>query len=169
MKTKGLFLVIILFVLRLVIVPAHQTIEKKKGLLSELQSAYVTKQQLMQRYLTLDMKEDPALEKELTTTLYPKDSNKTAIQTELIQFITMLSEKRALNVLNFQMLDSIEDPVFSEAAVLVRVSGQIKTVIELLKELLNTRPLLMVKDIEINGSGSAYTVKLIVAGYIRKI
>ncbi|KJU87473.1 General secretion pathway M protein [Candidatus Magnetobacterium bavaricum] len=122
----------------------------------------------MQRYLALDAEADPAVEQELTTLLYPKDGNKTAIQTDLVRSVTEMAEKKSLNVLNFQMLDSIEGPMLSEAAVLIRVSGQIRAAIELLKDILSVRPLLAVRDVEISGSGYTCTVKFIVAGYIRK-
>ncbi|MBF0536970.1 MAG: hypothetical protein HQL03_01820 [Nitrospirae bacterium] len=163
-----IFLLIILFIIRFGAVPLHQKIQQRRGLLSELQTAYATKRQLMQRYMTLEARADPALKEELTTLLYPKDSNMTAIQTDLVRFITGLAEKRALNVLNFQIIEGIDDPVLSEASVLIRVSGQIRSAIELLKEILSVRPLLTIKDVEINGSGNNYTVKLIVTGYIRK-
>ncbi|MBF0317350.1 MAG: hypothetical protein HQL04_04175 [Nitrospirae bacterium] len=146
----------------------HQKIQGKRGLLSELQATYATKQELMWRYLALDAEADPAVEQELATLLYPKDANKTAIQTDLVRSITGMAEKRSLNVLNFQMLDGIEEPMLSEAAVLIRASGQIKAVVELLKDILSVRPILAVRDVEISGGGNTYTVKLIVSGYIRK-
>ncbi|KJU82900.1 hypothetical protein MBAV_004907 [Candidatus Magnetobacterium bavaricum] len=148
--------------------PMHQKIKDKRGLLSELQTTYAAKQQLMRRYLALNAEADPAMEQELATLLYPKDGNKTAIQTDLVRSITEMAEKRSLNVLNFQMLDSIEGSVLSEAAVLIRVSGQIRAAIELLKDILSVRPILAIRDVEISGSGNSYTVKLIVSGYIIK-
>ncbi|MBF0607035.1 MAG: GspMb/PilO family protein [Candidatus Magnetobacterium sp. LHC-1] len=147
----------------------HRKIEEKRGLLSELQAVYDSKQQLMRRYMSLDAGADPALEQELATLLYPRDANRTEIQTDLVRAVTGLAEKRALNVLNFQLLEDTQEAVLSDASVLIRVSGQIRAAIELLKDILEARPILTVKDVEISGSGNTYTVKLIVTGYIRRL
>ncbi|MBV6341978.1 GspMb/PilO family protein [Candidatus Magnetobacterium casense] len=147
----------------------HRKIEEKRGLLSELQAVYDSKQQLMRRYMSLDTGADPALEQELATLLYPRDANRTEIQTDLVRAVTGLAEKRALNVLNFQLLEDTQEAVLSDASVLIRVSGQIRAAIELLKDILEARPILTVKDVEISGSGNTYTVKLIVTGYIRRL
>ncbi len=137
--------------------------------MSELQAVYDSKQQLMRRYMSLDAGADPALEQELATLLYPRDANRTEIQTDLVRAVTGLAEKRALNVLNFQLLEDTQEAVLSDASVLIRVSGQIRAAIELLKDILEARPILTVKDVEISGSGNTYTVKLIVTGYIRRL
>ncbi|MBF0337030.1 MAG: hypothetical protein HQL05_04290 [Nitrospirae bacterium] len=147
----------------------HRKIEEKRGLLSELQATYTSKQQLMRRYMSLDAGADPAIEQELATLLYPRDANRTEIQTDLVRAVTGLAEKRALNVLNFQLLEDTQEAVLSDASVLIRVSGQIRAAIELLKDILEVRPILTVKDVEISGSGNTYTVKLIVTGYIRRL
>ncbi|MBF0565005.1 MAG: hypothetical protein HQK89_07175 [Nitrospirae bacterium] len=169
LRKLGFFIIFVLFIIRFVVVPVHSFLESKKGLLNEYYSAYTLKKELYQKYSAVDTRKDPQVSEQVATLIYPKDSNKTAVQTDILKFVTGAAEKKSLNVLNFQLLDGFDDPVLTGISVSLRVQGQIKPVIELFKEIQASRPLLRVKDLEIDNNNGVYTVKFVVSGFIGKI
>jgi hypothetical protein len=169
LKKIGLYLLIILSVARFAVVPAWTAVERRKAVAEDSLNTYASKMDLLQRYLAVDMKDDPAINNELATLIYPKGSNRTAIQTEMVNFLTKAADGNSIAVQNFQLLEGTEDPVLIEASVLVRIQGQLKPAYKFLKAIQDARPALRIKSIEINSQDKGYVAKIVVTGYIRKI
>jgi hypothetical protein len=169
LKKLGLYLLIILSVARFAVVPAKIAVEKRKAVVEDYLGTYASKMDLLQRYLAVDMKDDPELNNELAALLYPKGSNRTAIQTEMVNLLTKAAEANALSVQNFQLIEGTEDPVLVEASVLVRIQGQLRPAYRFFKVIQDAKPVLRIRSVEINVQEKTYVTKIVVTGYIRKI
>lgn len=168
-KKIGLYLLIILSIARFAVVPAKMAVDKKAALVEDYLTTYASKSDLLQRYLAIDTKDDPEINNELASLVYPKGSNRTAIQTEIVNLLTKTAEANALSVQNFQLIEGAEDAVLTEASVLVRVAGQLRPVYRFFKAIQSAKPVLRIKSTEINVNDKTYVTKIVVTGYIRKI
>ncbi|MEO5360318.1 MAG: type II secretion system protein M [Nitrospirota bacterium] len=168
-KKMGLYLLIILSIARFAVVPAKMAVAKKTALVEDYLTTYASKSDLLQRYLAVDTKDDPEISNELAALVYPKGSNRTAIQTEIVNLLTKTAEANGLSVQNFQLIEGTEDTLLTEPSVLVRVAGQLRPIYGLFKAIQSAKPLLRIKSVEINVQDKGYIAKIVVTGYIRKI
>ncbi|MBF0459167.1 MAG: hypothetical protein HQK99_14850 [Nitrospirae bacterium] len=169
LKKAGLYLLIILSIARFAVVPAQTAVGKRTALVEDYLNTYASKSDLLQRYLAVDVSDDPGLNNELAALIYPKGSNRTAIQTDIVNLITKTAEANTLTVQNFQLIEGTEDAVLTEASVMVRIQGQLKPMYKFFKTIQDTKPLLRIKSVEINVQEKSYVTKIVLTGYIRKI
>ncbi|MBF0568198.1 MAG: hypothetical protein HQK95_04960 [Nitrospirae bacterium] len=169
LKKAGLYLLIVLSIARFAVVPAKTAVERRTAVVEDYLSAYASKSDLLQKYLAIDTKDDPEVNNELASLIYPKGSNRTAIQTEIVNLLTKSAEANALVVQNFQLIEGTEDSVLIEASVMVRVQGLLKPTYKLFKAIADARPVLRIKSVEINVMDKTYTTRIVVSGYIRKV
>ncbi|MBF0556144.1 MAG: hypothetical protein HQK96_16595, partial [Nitrospirae bacterium] len=166
LKKAGLYLLIVLSIARFAVVPVKTAVEKRTAVVEDYLSAYAAKSDLLQKYLAVDTKDDPEVNNELASLIYTKGSNRTAIQTEIVNLLTKSAEANALVVQNFQLIEGTEDAVLIEASVMVRVQGQIKQTYKFFKAVQDARPVLRIKSVEINVNDKTYTTKIVITGYI---
>ncbi|MCG6553618.1 MAG: hypothetical protein L7F77_14940 [Candidatus Magnetominusculus sp. LBB02] len=168
-KKIGLYLLIILSIARFAVVSVKTAVGKKTALVEDCLNTYASKSDLLQRYLAVDVKDDPELNNEVDALIYPRGSNRTAIQTALVNQLTKSAEANALSVQNFQLIEGAEDAELIEASVLIRIQGQLRPTYRFFKAVQSAKPVLRIKNIEINAMDNSYITKVIVTGYIRKI
>ncbi|MEO5355982.1 MAG: GspMb/PilO family protein [Nitrospirae bacterium YQR-1] len=170
MRKIGFFVIVLLTIARFGLFPLRSEVERKKSVIEDYRVTYASKMELLQRYSSVDMNDYPEVNQELSTLVFPKESNKTSVQTDVLKFITTTAESKHLNVSNFQMVEGSEGPVVTEVSVMVKVKGKPKQIIGFLREIQTHKPLVRIKNTEINqGSESEYSVKIVASGYIRKL
>ncbi|QWR76267.1 type 4a pilus biogenesis protein PilO [Candidatus Magnetomonas plexicatena] len=170
MRKIGFFLVALLTLVRFGIVPLTTDVGKKKSVIEDYKVTYASKMELLKRYMSIDMNDYPEVNQELSQLVFPKESNKTSVQTDIIKFMTKTAEDNHLNMQNFQMVEGSEGPVITEVTVIIKLRGKSREIMEFLKEVQNHKPLIRIKNIEINQSGDTeYATKIVASAFIRKL
>lgn len=168
MRKIGLYVVIVLAVLRFVVAPLHDSVENKKTLLKETTASLASAKQLLKTYTAAGGESDPAIQEQLSTLIYPADSNKTALQTDLINEINAMAHANHLAALGFGLGESGETAGLKDFSVIVRLQGGLKPAITLFRELQGKKPLIRLRELEIADAGQGYLFIATLSGYMRK-
>ncbi len=169
-KRLGLFILIILCIIRFVFVPLSDSLDKKKKLFDDKRFSYRLKADLHKRYESkvLATKGGDRGEPAREPLFFPVGSKDTTIQTDILTFITNRAKDKGLSYDNFEILDSREDTTMIEIAIIIRLRGKMYLFLELLKEISRHKPVLKIKELDITRRGNDYHVHMRVAGYIDK-
>lgn len=162
-KTVGIYLIIILAIMKFVLVPINNSLNAKKTVLNEYLDTYRTRSLIIQKHISTPETEKTGEEKERFLKLInPKDSPVPAIQSKTLRSVIEKAEKNGLNVVNFELPDAATGKNITEVPVLLRVKGMPKALVGLLKDIKNLERLTDVKGIEIARSGdeSIFTITL---------
>ena len=100
----GIYLIIILALIRFLIYPLHASLQKKKVLLEEWYETYRIKSQVQERQKR-DQEKTLLGKDALLPHLYDKGIIYSNIQSEIIEQIINIAGKKGLTVLNFEMLE----------------------------------------------------------------
>jgi len=165
-RVVGIYIIIILALLRSLVYPLHGAVEKRKALLAEqtenlrLQSRIIDRQgQARPAGAVVDGSE-------VLPYLYDSQIRTPQIQAEVIEEVVKAAEKRGLLVLNFEMPEAVVGKKVTEAPVRIRLSGKPEAFRELLVELSETKKILSVKTLEINSlSGQGLSYMLVVSAF----
>lgn len=163
-KTVGVYLIIILAIMKFVLVPLNNSLNAKKIILNEYLDTYRTRSLTLQKHTSpaeVDKTEGEEKERFLKL-INPKDSPVPAIQSKTLRSVIEKAEKNGLNVVNFELPDAATGKNITEVPVLLRVKGTPKALVGLLKDIKNLERLTDVKGIEIARSGdeSIFTITL---------
>ena len=159
-KTIGVYIIIILALLRFLIYPLHAAIKDRRAIFADRQETYLLKSRLLlQAKQTRDTEDVKNRDKDLLA-LYPRDTRFSDIQTEMLTVITKYAEKNGVNVLGFEMPEVASSDKISEVPVVIRLSGNAESFIELLKSIQENKKTLQVKamDIAVSGEGMTFLV-----------
>lgn len=168
LKTAGIYLVIILVVLKFVLIPLSHSVEDKKTLLNEYTETYRTKALIKERQLHTDKTIDESISEEgkrLFDSLYKKDSAAPVIQSEILMSAIKGAEKNEMDILNFELPDTISGKNLSEISVLLRLKGMPKGLIGLLKEIGNMKRPVDIKGLQIDKSRDEFVYTLTLTTY----
>jgi hypothetical protein len=150
LKIIGLYVVVILTLLRFIVYPLYGAVAAKKNTFNEYYDSYVLKYRLFEQSKT-ERKSKPAVDKKaLTHNFYTKDVRFTNIQADVIEMLLKLAEKKGTIVLDFEILEPVVGKNVSEAPVLIRLEGKILDFIDILKSIEQGDKALWVKSLEIN-------------------
>jgi len=157
----GLYILVILALLRFLIFPLHGAVEKKKILLSEQLETYRLKYQIQERQRG-NQGPNLIVEKSvLFPSLYDKGNSYSFIQSDVMK----LAEKTGLTVQNFEMLVPSAGKGISEVPVLIRLKGQPGGFIEILKAIEMGKKILTIKSMEINRTDPDFTFSLTLSAF----
>jgi Tfp pilus assembly protein PilO len=152
LKKTGLYLIVVLALLRFLIYPLHASIQEKKVVFGEWSESYRLKLQAQERQRGAQQK--TVVEKgAVRPHLFDKGVSNTSIQTEILGWITNAAEKKGLAVLNFEMLDSMAGKNVTELPIVLRLKGRAESFIELLEMIEQNERVLSVRSMEITRSG----------------
>jgi hypothetical protein len=150
LKIIGLYVVVILTLLRFIVYPLYGAVAAKKNVFNEYYDSYVLKYRFFEKSKT-ERKNKPAADnKALTHNFYTKDVRFTNIQADVIEMLLTLAEKKGAIVLDFEILEPVLGKNISEAPVLIRLEGKILDFIDILKSIEHGDKALWVKSLEIN-------------------
>lgn len=164
-KKIGIYLIIILALIRFLIYPLHASLQKKRVLLGEWYESYRLKSQVQERQKR-DQGEKTLLGKDaLLPYLYDKGILYSNIQSEIIEQIINIAGKKGLTVLNFEMLEPGVGKGVSEVPVLVRLKGPPGPFIEILKAIEKGEKALSVRSMEISRSDPDLNFSLTISSF----
>jgi hypothetical protein len=165
MQVIGLYILVILALLRFLIFPLHGAVEKKKILLEEQLETYRLKYQIQERQRG-NQGPNLVVEKSvLFPSLYDKGNSYSFIQSDVIEQVMKLAEKTGLTVQNFEMLVPSAGKGISEVPVLIRLKGQPGGFIEILKAIEMGKKILTIKSMEINRTDPDFTFSLTLSAF----
>jgi hypothetical protein len=150
LKIIGLYVVVILTLLRFIVYPLYGAVTAKKNAFNEYYDTYVLKYRLLEKSKAEQKSKPLAEKKALTNNLYPKDERFTNIQADVIETVLKLAEKKGMTVLDFEILEPVAGKNASEAPVLIRLEGKMLDFIDILKSIERGDKALWVKSLEIN-------------------
>lgn len=166
LKTPGIYIVIMLTVIRFLIVPLHHNLTAKKIVFADKIEVYNTKKAFLDRQGGEGRKDIPADKGKLTELLYAKAQPASAVQAEVLKDLIERANKKGLTLASFELPEVIPGKSLTEVNVVLRFSGRASVVIEFLGELEKQKRRLNPKIFEIYTSGEEQFVNLTVSAFM---
>jgi len=159
-KTIGVYIIIILALLRFLIYPLHAVVKDRRAIFADQQETYLLKSRLLQQARQTRDAGDVKDPNKVRSSLYPRSARFSDIQTEMLTAIAKYAEKNGLNVLGFEMPEVASSEKISEVPVVIRLSGNTESFVKLLKSIQENNKILAVKamDISVSGEGMTFLV-----------
>lgn len=149
-KKMGLYLILLLALLRFLIYPLHDSLQEKRVLLDEWYENYRLKSRVFEK-LKEGQTEKAAIERStLLSHFYDQGVSSSYIQVEVLGQIQKLAEKNGLTLLNFEMLEPVVGKGVSEIPILIRLKGPPGPLIEILKAIEQGEKVLGIRSLEIS-------------------
>ncbi len=168
-RVIGIYVIIILALLRFLLFPLQGTIQEKKVLLGEQQETYSLKYQVFERQRESQREKtgiETGVEKDaLLPHLYDKGTSNSYIYSEVLEQVTKLAEKKGLTVVSFEMLEPVAGKNISEIPILVRLRGQPGPFIETLDTLKKSEKVLSIRSMEIAKTGQDQFFSLTISAF----
>ena len=168
-RVIGIYVIIILALLRFLIFPLHGTIQEKKVVLGEQQETYSLKYQVFERQRESQREKtgiETGVEKDaLLPQLYDKGTSNSYIYSEVLEQVTKLAEKKGLAVFSLEMLEPVAGKNISELPMVVRLKGQPGPFIETLDAIKKSEKLLSIRSMEITKTGQDQFFSLTISAF----
>ena len=168
-RVIGIYVIIILALLRFLLFPLQGTIQEKKVLLGEQQETYNLKYQVFERQRENQREKrgmETGVEKDdLLPQLYDKGVSNSYIYSDVLEQVTKLSEKKGLTVVSFETLEPAAGKNISEVPILVRLKGQPGPFIEVLDTVEKSGKVLSIRSMEISKSGQDQFFSLTISAF----
>lgn len=148
-RAIGLYLIVLLALVRFLVYPLHAALQERKLILGEQYEGYQLKHRLFERQSQSKGIKTVVNESAVLPFLYDKRLSYSYIQADILEQLLKLAEEKGLTVLNFEMMEPIIGKAVSEAPVLIRLSGQSGAFIEVLQAIENGKKARGVKSLEI--------------------
>lgn len=160
LKTIGLYLVIILGLVRFLIYPLQGSVKEKKILWDERLESYRLKVLVSQRQKEAPEEKKSVDKSALSPHLFAKGIKATQIQSDVLEQFIKLAEKNGLKVINFEISEPIIGKGLTELPFMIRLQGQPWGLLETIKAGEKEEKVLNLKSIEINRLGADLSFSL---------
>jgi len=164
-KTTGVYVILILAVLRFLVYPLHSAVKDRKALLVSRQEAYALKTRLLEQAKHARDEENVRNTEKIRSGLYPKETRISDIQADVLAFLSQRSEGKGLTVSGFEMPDVVVGKGVSEIPVILKLAGGSKAFVELLKGIRENNKTLVVKAMEISAGSQNTTFLMTVSAF----
>jgi len=164
-KTIGIYIILILALVRFFIYPLHAAVEGKKLMLGEQYESYRAKYRLLERQKENGGRRTAVERTALFPYLYDRKVSRSYMQTDILERLVKLAEKKGMTVVNFEMLEAMAEKEISEVPVLARLKGRPKAFVELLEAMETGEKALNVKSLEISRSGQDLIFSLTLSAF----
>ncbi|KJR40398.1 General secretion pathway M protein [Candidatus Magnetoovum chiemensis] len=167
-RNMGIFIIVVMSLIRLIALPLNHSIEKKQDILKETLNTLSAKETLLTKYKTLNENSTEHFSYKIDDLLYGSDVNKTALQTDFLNFVMRTAQESSLEVKSFVIEPSAETDMFTDVSVSIRCKGEPKNIMTLLTKLHNARPLISIRELRIDNKRDGYSSNITVTTYINK-
>jgi hypothetical protein len=147
------------------IYPLHASLREKKVLLGEWNENYRIKSQVFERQREGQGTNIVVEKSNLFPRLFVKGTSNSYIQSDVLEWIIKIAEKKGITVLNFEMLEPIAGKGVSEVPILVRLKGMPGPVIETLEAIEKGERALSIRSMEITKSGQDQVFSLTISAF----
>jgi len=165
-RTVGIYLIIVLALLRFLIYPLYHGLEKQKQVFAGQQESYQLKVRLLNQQQSRRTPITPLVERaDLTPYLYENAQSLTQIQLDVVHRLNVLAKEKGGELVRFEMLETIPGKTLSEAPVTLWFSGQPPALMTILRALEKSGKPLDVKSMEISRGPKDYVLSLTLSAY----
>lgn len=166
-KVIGIYLVIILAMVRFMVYPLHEAGAKKKLIFSDLYETYQLKAQHSARQgpgrdKPVHIRTDKEV---ISRSLYEKIMPFSVIQVDVLENIIKIGEKNGLTVKSFEMQEPTTGKIISEVPVLVSLTGKSEAQINLLQGIRSDGRIMLVKSVDMSKSGNDISLTMTIVAF----
>jgi hypothetical protein len=166
LKTLGVYLIVILAILKFALIPLDSSLKTKRAILNEYIDTYRMRSYMQGKHVpapeaNISVEE----ERRLLKLIAHKESPIPAIQSETLESVIKKAEKNGLTVVNFELPDAARGKNITGVSVLLRVKGMPKALVGLLKEIKTMERLTDVRAIETAKSGDEFIFTITLTTY----
>jgi len=149
LKVVGIYLIIILALLRFLVYPLYNAVEEQKRVNNAQQDHYRLKVRLLsQQQQNRNTDSSFVTKAELTPYLYEKSHSLLEIQLEVVEKLKALAREKGAGLVRFEIHETLRGKTLSEAPVTVSFSGPPQALMNILRTVETSRKLLGIKNIE---------------------
>jgi hypothetical protein len=165
-KEIGLYIIVILIVMRFLIYPLSGALQRTKNLLTEEYTNYRTKQQLLVKYqqkgvVQLLTVNNPSI----LPRLYERDIPVARIQAEVLEALLKRAELCQLTVQNYEIPEAGVGKSVGIVPVIVRVQGPAEGFIQFLQDIAKEKKVLVIQSMEVRTMGDNTRYDLTIAAF----
>ena len=158
LKVIGFYFLAALIIARVVIMPLQHSLSDKKALLNEYEDAYRMRLLSFEKYKAEEKKKnkestEAAVDEGFLKSLYGKDVPYSEVQADVVEKISALAEKQGLTIMNYEFAEPTSLKSISEVPVTLRLNGEQKGVVALLREIGKDNMKLVVKRLDNTKTG----------------
>lgn len=164
LKNIGIYLILLLALLRFLVYPLHNTMEARKQILVEQKAAYTQKIRVWKR-LCSRVATPPVRKDALAPCLYEKSSDITSIQLDVVARLSRVAREQGGEMMRFELLEGIPGKSLSEAPLTVWFEGSSQTLMEILQGLEATEKTLAIKEMAIDKRSHGFVLSLTLSAY----
>jgi hypothetical protein len=168
-REMGVYIVIILALVRFLVYPLHGAATAKKADLAEQRQSYSLKSRLLERREAEDRARPVLVDADAKGALFPGVYEKGVgyfdIQADMVDIIVKFTEAKGMVITNFEFPEPVFGKNVTEIPVVLRLQGKMLDFIEILKIIENNERLLKVKAVEINNRGKEYGYSLTITAF----
>lgn len=165
LKTVGIYLILILALLRFLVYPLHGAVAREKRVYDAQQESYRLKVRLLNQQQNGNLRAPVVRKVELTPYLYEKSQSFTQIQLEVVQRMSVLAREKGGELVRFEILETIPGKTLGEAPVTLWFSGQPQALMNILRAAEASKKVLGIKIMEINKGPKDYALSLTLSAY----
>lgn len=156
----GVYVIIILALLRLVIFPLHAAVTDRRAELEDQRQRNIIKTKVLEQ-VRQSQKENSLPQAGMRTSApYPREMPISKIQADVVTTIKELSESKGLMMTGFEMPETAIGKKISEVPVVARLKGRAEPLLDVLKMIRNREKPLMIKAMDVSTDGPELTVSL---------
>jgi Tfp pilus assembly protein PilO len=166
-KMIGVYVVIILALIRFILYPLDDSVAKKKIIFNELyETCDLKEQHFARRNLDQQKPLKSRMDKEtIAPYLYEKGIPFSSIHADILEGIIKVAEKKGFVVQNFEMLEPASGKTVSEVPVLLRMSGKPLDMLDMLKIITAEGKIIQIKSLEINNKSGEIVLSLTLVAF----
>ncbi len=173
LKILGAYVLAALIIARVVITPLQHSLQEKKALLNEYQDTYKVRMLSFEKYKGQAKgknKESSSVDEGFLKSLYSRDILYSELQSDVVEKILGLAGKEGLTLGSYDFAEPTYLKAISEVPVVIRLNGEQKGIVAMLRELDTNDKKLVVRrfDITKNGPYSAQCLMTISAFRLEK-
>jgi hypothetical protein len=165
-KVIGLYVIIILVMMRFLLYPLHGAVKSTKNVLADEYENYRVKQQLLMKYRQTGVAK-PATDNSPTIAprLYEKGIPIATIQAEVLEVLLKKAELYRLTVQNYEIPEAGGGNSVGVIPVIIRVKGPAEGIIEFLQAIPKEKKALAVQSMEVRTIGNETRYDLTIAAF----
>ena len=166
-KVIGLYVIIVLAVMRFLLYPLYGAVQSAKTLLADEYANYHAKQQLLVKYRQAGEAARPATvsSQAIVPRLYEKGIPIATIQAEVLESLLKKADLCRLTVQNYETPEAAGGKSMGVIPVVIRVQGSAEGFIQFLQEISKEKKVLSVQSMEVRTIGAETRYDLTIAAF----
>lgn len=165
LKAAGIYLIVILALLRFLIYPLTTAVEEQKRVINAQQDHYRLKVRLLNQQQNRNSDVSFVKKADLIPYLYEKPQGILQIQLEVVEKLRGLAREKGAELIRFEIHETLRGKTLNEAPITVAFSGPPQALMNILRTVETNRKLLSIKNMEISKGRRDYELSLTLSAY----